>query len=100
VLFQQVQVFGCVICALELFSHWVQAFSYVFHVFEIHVDLLWLLDFGYAFCVFVVLSHQVLASTFVLEIHVGLLDLFFMFLKCFHFNFNFNDPSSCFLLVN
>jgi hypothetical protein len=40
VLFQQEQVFGCAICALEVLSHQVQASSYVFHVFEIHVGLL------------------------------------------------------------
>jgi hypothetical protein len=56
-------------------------------------------DFWILVVVSVLLSHQVLASTCVLEIHVGLLDLVFMFLRCFHFSFNYSEPSSCSPLV-
>jgi len=34
-----------------------------------------------------------------LEVHVGLHDFFFMFLKCFYFGSSFSDPRSCFPLV-
>ncbi len=37
---QQVQIFGCIFCVLEVLSQQVQAFGYVFHALEVHVGLL------------------------------------------------------------
>jgi hypothetical protein len=81
-------------------SHQVQAFSYVFCVFEMLFQQVQ--TSNHIICAFEMLFQQVEASScafHALEIHVGLFYFFYRFLKCFYFGSNFDDPSSCSLLM-
>jgi hypothetical protein len=113
VLFQQVQASSCQFvllkCCFNKFKFLAMLFVLLkccFIKFKLLAMFFMFLKSILAFCDFwilvvvsVLLSHQVLASTCVLEIHVGLFDLVFMFLRCFHFSFNYSEPSSCSPLV-